>query len=176
MEIGMNTFLALGIYLLIGTVGGLIGMRIKLPGGIMVGAMLAVILFKVISHQDWSLPKHYNIVIQILVGVMVGASYNADIARAVNKVIGPVIVSTLVLVFTGVILALIFTKLNLLDVATSYLSTSPGALSSIFSLAVDANAHPPIVAAFHFFRVIFIILTAPLVLKILQIWMNKPLN
>ena len=58
-----------------------------------------------------------------------------------------------------------FTRLELLDMGTAYLGTSPGALSALVVLAFDSQAQPMLVVCFHFFRVVFIILTAPLIFK-----------
>ena len=71
----------------------------------------------------------------------------------------------MVLVATGALLAVIFTKLGILDMGTAYLGTSPGAMSALVVLALDNPGQPMLVVCFHFFRVIFVILTAPLIFK-----------
>jgi uncharacterized membrane protein AbrB (regulator of aidB expression) len=78
----------------------------------------------------------------------------------------PVIVSTLVLVGTGLLLALIFKKLGMLDMVTGYIGTSPGAMSAMIPLAVETEINPVLVVCFHFFRVVFVLLTAPSFLDI----------
>ncbi len=59
-----------------------------------------------------------------------------------------------------------------MDGTTAYLSTSPGAMSALISLAVESAGHPTVVMAFHFFRVVFIILTAPLIFQLLRFWLG----
>jgi len=83
---------------------------------------------------------------------------------------GPVIISTIVLVSVGLLLSLFVAKIWPLDIYTAYLGTSPGAMSALIPLADDSPANVAFVGAFHFFRVVFIILIAPLIYKLIQMW------
>ena len=171
----MNPIMVVVAYLALGTVGGLLGSRLKLPGGIMLGAMLAVLLFKIFAEKPWPIPKSYGLVVQILLGVMVGASYTSDIGRMFSRIILPIVASTLVLLAAGLLVCMVLVKVGILDIQTAYLSTSPGAMSVLVSLAVESQANPPVVLAFHFFRVVFIIVTAPLVFHLIQRWFPEVL-
>lgn len=153
------------IYLLVGTVGGLCGSRLKLPAGSLVGAMIAVMLFKLLVRTDWSIPREANFIFQVALGVMVGAAFQPSMLPMLKTVFVPILASTLTLVGTGLILTFVFIQLNIFDGPTAYLCTSPGAMSGIIVLALDSNANPPLVVSFHFFRVVFVLLTAPLILK-----------
>ena len=82
-----------------------------------------------------------------------------------KKIALPVIISCVVLVGAGVLMALIFTRLGMLDMGTAYLGTSPGAMSALIVMALDSGAQPMLVVCFHFVRVVFVILTAPLIFK-----------
>jgi uncharacterized protein len=166
----MNQFAGVGIYLLLGTVGGLLGSRVKITGGTILGAMLAVIIYKVLADKPWPIPKGYTLFVQILIGVMVGASYTPEIGRMLLKIAFPIIVSTLVLVIAGFLTSLLLAKMGVLDAPTAYLGTSPGAMSALISLAADSEAHPAVVAAFHFVRVVFILVTAPLMFYLMRVW------
>jgi uncharacterized membrane protein AbrB (regulator of aidB expression) len=77
-------------------------------------------------------------------------------------------ISCVVLLGSGVILAIVFTRLGLVDIGTAYLGTSPGAMSILTVLAFDSQAQPMLVVCFHFIRVVFVILTAPLIFKLLS--------
>lgn len=161
----MNYFISLPSLLLIGTLGGFIGAKFKIPGGVLVGALLAVICFKVLTRVDWGVPRSFSFVLQVFLGIMVGATFQMDMLKVMDKVLIPVITSTLFLVGTGLILALVITRMGLLDMGTAYLGTSPGAMSALIVLALDSNTNATVVSCFHFFRVVFIILTTPLIFK-----------
>jgi hypothetical protein len=128
-----------------------------------------VIIFKAFGHGDYTTPRMYIYIVQVLVGVMVGVGYSPEMAGVLGRLIVPVLTSTLVLVGAGLIMGLAVARMLALDPVTGYLATSPGAMSSLIALAAEVKAQPAVVAAFHFFRLVFILLTAPLLLKLVQL-------
>ena len=160
-------------YLVVGVIGGLVGMKIKLSGSVMICSMLAVIALKVYMKSDISLPGYLSLGVQIALGIMVGMGYSPELARLFAQLALPMLGSTLVLVFTGMFLAVIIAKLGLMNITDAYLSTSPGAMTALLSLSLDNSVNPGLVAAFHFIRLTFIVLTAPLAFHILQFFFNR---
>lgn len=163
----MNPYVSLCIYVAIGTLGGYVGEKLKIPAGTLVGAMLAVVFFKLLSQRDWSIPAGFGFPVQVLVGVTVGCTFHPEMLKTFTKVIIPLVSSTVILVGVGILLSILFARLGLMGMSTAYLSTSPGAMSAIVWLALDSHADAPVVVSFHFFRVVFVILTAPILLKLL---------
>jgi len=153
-------------------IGGLGGYKLKIPAGTLIGAMVAVIAFKLIVKSDWEMPKHFSFLIQVLLGLMVGASFNVSLLPVFQKILLPVVLSSIILVGTGFLTSIIFAKFGLLDIKTGYLGTSPGAMSVLIVLAMDSHMNVAIVTCFHLFRIIFVILTAPLILKFISIFKN----
>lgn len=164
----MNPNLGWLVYLFVGTLGGLFGARLKIPAGSLIGAMMAVIIFKLVVKSVWPIPKDVSFIFQVALGVMVGAAFQPAMLPHLKKLYIPILTSTVTLVGVGLILSIIFTRLQILDGTTAYLGTSPGAMSGILVLAFEGGANLPIVVSFHFFRVVFVLLTAPLVLKLLS--------
>jgi len=167
----MNVLASLALYGSIGLAGGFIGDRLKIPSGALIGAMLAVIAVKLILKSEWEIPKGYGFVLQVLVGIMVGASFHPSLLQTFYKIAIPVVISCIVLVGTGLIMSLIFTKLGVMDIGTSYLGTNPGAMTVLLVLAEESNVNAAVITAFHLFRVIFVVLTAPLIYKLLANWL-----
>ena len=163
----MNYLISLPIFLAIGTLGGYLGTKLKIPAGALIGSLLAVICFKLISRVDWNVPKTFTFVLQVFLGIMVGASFQTDMLKVMGRVFFPVITSTLLLVGTGLLLSMVFTRMGLLDMGTAYLATSPGAMSALLVVALDSGRDAAVITCFHFFRVVFIILTMPLIYKYL---------
>ena len=157
--------LHLVIYLGVGTLGGIMGMKLHIPAGAMIGAMAATILLKLTLSLTWNLPVQYNFVVQILLGVMLAATFQTSMLKVFAKMAVPIILSTLLLIMTGAISALIFAKFGLIDFPTAYISTSPGAMTSLVVLASEAEIDAPLVTCFHFFRLLLVIATAPFILK-----------
>ena len=163
----MNYLISLPIFLAIGTLGGYLGTKLKIPAGALIGSLLAVICFKLISRVDWNVPRMFTFVLQVFLGIMVGASFQPGMLKVMGRVFFPVITSTLLLVGTGLLLSMVFTRMGLLDMGTAYLATSPGAMSALLVVALDSGKDAAVITCFHFFRVVFIILTMPLIYKYL---------
>ncbi|MEE4602865.1 MAG: AbrB family transcriptional regulator [Desulfobacteraceae bacterium] len=161
----MSSSLGLFAYLGLGLVGGALGAKLKIPAGALIGAMLTIILFKMTMKMHWEIPKGFTFALQVFLGIMVGATFQPELLHVMKKIALPVIISCVVLVGAGILMAAVFAKLGLLDFGTAYLGTSPGAMSALIVMALDSGAQPMLVVCFHFFRVVFVILTAPLIFK-----------
>lgn len=163
----MNYLISLPIFLAVGTLGGYLGIKLKIPAGALIGSLLAVICFKLISRVDWYVPKTFTFVLQVFLGILVGASFQTDMLKVIGRVFFPVITSTLLLVGMGLLISMVFTRMGMLDMGTAYLATSPGAMSALLVVALDSGRDAAVITCFHFFRVVFIILTMPLIYKYL---------
>ncbi|MBN1827933.1 MAG: AbrB family transcriptional regulator [Deltaproteobacteria bacterium] len=166
----MDQITGWGVYILIGLVGGFIGSRLNVSGCVMIGAMTAVILFNLLGITNVALPRSFKFVVQVVVGTMIGAAFTPEMGRLILKNAVPIIGSTLVLVAAGIFISFVFAKFKVFDVTTAYLSTSPGAMTALVSLAADYGSPPPLVLAFHVFRVVFIIVTAPFIFDLIRRW------
>lgn len=164
----MSTYSGFGLYLCTGIAGGLIGAKVKLPGGIIVGAMVSVIICKLFMQAQWEMPDSVSFIIQVLVGVLVASTFHPAMLKILKLIAIPVILSSLVLICAGGFLAILISRLHLLDPATAYIATSPGAMTAMVPLSMEGGGNSLVVTCFHFFRLLFILLTAPWVLKTLS--------
>ena len=76
-------------------------------------------------------------VLQVFIGIMVGASFQPGMLQVMGRVFFPVITSTLLLVGTGLLLSMVFTRMGLLDMGTAYLATCLGAMSALLLDSFD---------------------------------------
>ncbi len=152
----------------LGLFGGFIGYKLKIPAGTLVGTLLMVITAKILLKSQWEIPKGYGFFLQVAAGVMVGASFHPSILQTLYKIFIPVVISCLVLVMTGIVMAVIFSKLGLLDISTGYMGTSPGAMTVLLAMSVDNPVSTSVITCFHLFRVVFVVVTAPLILKFIS--------
>ncbi len=76
-------------------------------------------------------------------------------------------VSGVGIVLVGVLFAVVIAKSGFLDFPTAFLGTSPGAMSAMILVGLEYGANGAIVGLFHFFRIIVVLLTVPLVMHFL---------
>jgi hypothetical protein len=164
----MNTYSGFGLYIIVGAIGGLIGAKLKIPAGVLIGSMLSVIFFKLFMQSQWEMPEGFNFITQVLVGVMVASTFHPDMVKALEAIALPVILSSLVLMCAGGILAFVISRFHLLDPVTAYIATSPGAMTAMIPMSIEGSANSVTVTCFHFFRLLFILITAPWILKALS--------
>ena len=169
----MSSITTVFSYLLLGTVGGLIGWRLKFSGGIIIGSMLAVIIFRLLVQKQVEIPFGIRFFIQVLIGFMVGTSFDPGILPQLKALIWPVCLSTLILMAGGLITTFILARMGVLDIPTAYIATSPGAMSTLIGLAIDRGANATLVVGFHFIRLTTINLTAPFIFALLAWWFKK---
>ena len=153
---------------LAGSCGALALWKLKVPSGIMMGAMIGVVIYKYYTKSEIEFPHGLNIAVQILIGISIGALFKVEMVHELKVLFLPVLFSCMALILAGLLFTLILIKFHILDVPTAYLSTSPGAMTAMIGLALDTKATLPVVMTFHFFRISFVIVTAPAILSLVR--------
>lgn len=162
----MSTLL---ILLCCGAAGGLLFQAFGLPGGAMIGAMLAVIIVKSLtSLPGITTPRSFEFVVYVCLGVIVGNMYRPEMLLVIRNTWPVLIFSTIVVLAAGMATALFVVRFGHLDPTSAYLATSPGGLNMIVGLASDMGPNAPIVLAYQMVRLYAIVLTIPIALKIIH--------
>jgi membrane AbrB-like protein len=147
--------------------GGYVGMKLKIPAGALIGALVATVAVRFIGAKAKEVPHIFGFVAQVLIGLIIGAGVTLDLLEHLSKCWVPLVISILGLVLIGLVFGLLIHKMGFLDFPTAYLGTSPGAMSAIVLLGVEYGANGAVVALFHFLRIIVVLITAPIVLYFL---------
>ena len=164
----MNGFVTVIVYFVVGTIGGLIGCKLKFPASTLIGACAAVIAFNLLWRQDIQLPKYFNTIAQILIGVMVGASFTPEVFKNIGHVAFMAFGTTLVLTISGLGLAAFFTWTGMADPATAFLATNPGGLSFLVPVSVEIGADTSVVFICHAVRLLAVLASTPILLIIIK--------
>ena len=161
-----NLFILLPIAL----VGGYIGLKLKIPAGGIIFSLIAVAGVKLLAKMETgTIPGFLNLIPQAVLGLILGTQFSSRVLEEISKVWGYMLISVLVLFVTGLILAAIYIKMNVFNAPTAYLSTSPGAITGVMFMALDQTAvDASLVAVFHLTRMCFILLTGPIILKLIE--------
>ena len=150
------------ILLLCGAAGGFIFEWFGLPGGAMTGAIIAVILLKSFSSlPQAAFPRPFQFCIYAGLGVLVGNMYRPEMLLAVRDTWPVLVISTLLVLVAGMLIAIFVVKFGNLDVTSAYLATSPGGLQAVVGMSSDLGTNAPAVLAFHLVRLYTVLLLAP---------------
>ena len=158
-----NLFILLSIAL----IAGYLGLKLKIPAGGIIFSLIAVGGVKLLSRMETGpIPGFLNLIPQAALGLFIGTQFTNRVLEEVSKMWGYIFISVLVLFVTGIILAVVYAKMNLLNPPTAYLSTSPGALTGMIFMSLDVKeVNAPVVAIFHLIRMSSLVLTGPIMLK-----------
>lgn len=160
---------SLPIVLVCGTAGGLLFTWLKLPGGAMVGSLVAVVLANSLADlPDFSLPEHFKTIVYIALGIVIGCMYKPGMLSVVRDTWPTLLISTSILLLAGFGSAVYVCRSGVLGPVGAYLATSPGGLNVLTGLAAEMGEGAPIVVVYQLVRLYAILLMAPFVGRWLQ--------
>ncbi len=151
--------------------GGILAKNLNIPGSVIIGAMLGVIVLKLFMAASPVLPKQWSFFIQIVVGATVGSRFSIDMLQQLKHYAVPILISALLLILMGSVMAVILTKFWGIDPGTAFISTSPGAMTAMTGMAGGLNVDLFLVLTFHITRVILVILLAPAIMRISRLFL-----
>jgi uncharacterized protein len=153
--------------LIIAGIGGYIGVKLKVPAGALIGAMIFVAIYNIKTSQGY-IPKDFKLIAQIVVGAMLGLNFNMEAILSLRKLILPSIVLVLGLTIFSLLLGLLIYKITGLDLVTALFSSSPGGLTDMSLLSEAYGAQTHIVALMHLIRLTTVITIFPIIIKFLK--------
>ena len=154
----MTTFLLL---IACGIVGGLLFFFLHIPGGAMLGAVVAVLAVKMLGHVETDTPHLFQLGAQIAIGVMVGNMMTGGTLLEIRAMAPLMFGSTALLVVAGALGAWFIFRSAGLDAGSAILATSPGGLDTVAIIAAGTRADMSFIMALQTLRLFTILLTGP---------------
>jgi uncharacterized protein len=158
----------LAVLIVSATVGAIVAYRLRLPGGLLVGAMAVSGVLHATGLVQVNLPLPLAIVAFVVMGSIIGARFvGTDIwlLRRLTMVgLGALAVGTAVASVFAVAAALMLS----LPVGDVVMAFAPGALEAMTTLAFALNLDPAYVGTHHIARLIFVSLVVPVVVPIIR--------
>jgi len=150
-----------------GIVGGFLAVKLSVPGGAIVGAMIGSGIFTLMSASKIAIPAPINFTIQVALGIMIGTSMNRELLKVGTKIVPIAIAGSVVFIGVGVLIALVVYQLGLLDFTTALLGFTPGAMSSVLGLAISMEAKLALVATIQIIRLIMLVIFIPIIVRLI---------
>ncbi|HWP51210.1 MAG TPA: AbrB family transcriptional regulator [Clostridia bacterium] len=149
--------------LLVGTLGGFIFFKLKVPAGMLVGAIFAVSALSVATPYAL-MPMSAKVAAQIITGAYIGSTISKSDILHLPRIIGPYLVVMITFFMLNVISGLLIHLLSPLDLLTSLLCALPGGISDTPLIAMDMGADAAKVAVLQFVRMVFGLGALPLLI------------
>lgn len=158
--------------LFVAVLGGLIGLRLRIPAGALIGSIVASALYNILSSKGY-IPYNFRLVAQMVVGGYIGLSFSRNSLFQIKSSILPLLLMVVGMFAFSILMGLFLHKVAGIDLATAMLGTAPGGIAEMSILADSYGADVSIVASMHLIRIVSIVIFLPPVIrKVLMLLLN----
>ena len=148
------------IALLISTIGGLLFKFLKFPAGLLVGGIVAVSIFNILSGSVIA-PPYLTIILQIVSGTLIGSSFTKKDILDIRSLLFPAILLIGGMVVTNLLVGSIIALVSPLDLLSSLMGTIPGGVTESVIMADQLGADVASVALMQLSRLLLSLLIFP---------------
>lgn len=155
------------VLLATGLVGAALAKRVKMPGGSLLGAMLATGAVSLAASDSQPLPEIFRSAALLLLGIYIGSSMQRERLMRMRHVLPAALTTILIFIAVGTGLGWVLHRHFAPDISlvTALLGTMPGGASGLTAVAYDFGAEPRLVASLHMVRLMIVFGLLPLVLR-----------
>ncbi len=147
-------------------VGGLLAQHWRVPGGVMMGSMLAVAAYALLVGAEPTLvPDPLLTGAQIVLGATLGLGFTMGTVRQIQAMLLPSLLTLILLLLLSFGLGMVLAWLAGIDLATGLFSMAPGGMNYIAATAQATGANGGVVAVIHLIRIIMTIVLMPLMIS-----------
>lgn len=144
--------------------GGYLLQKLRIPGGMMLGSVLAVALLN-INTTMVSIPPEFRFAAQCITGAYIGMTVKKENFHRMKDLVRPIFVLLAGLLITNILVGILIYLVSPLDLLTSFMSGIPGGISDTPLIAADLGADATKVTVLQFVRLISGIGMIPLLVK-----------
>ena len=142
--------------------------KIKIPAALMSGTLFASGLLQMTDVASYKLPDASIDFCLLILGASVGCRFAEKTVKEIANNSLHSLVATTILVLLGLVAAYVATFFVDTNILTLILSFSPGGIYEVAVIAIAFDLDPDFVAFHHIIRLLFILFTVPIILKILS--------
>lgn len=164
----MNSYLLLAVTLVLSLLVGQGFMKLRLPGGLLVGVMLVFSVMQVLTGSLWA-PPGTKEVAQMIAGSFIGASLSIADLKRLPRLWKAFVTIISGLIILNILIGFVLTQVSDLSLVTALFASIPGGMGTIPIISEEYGADPIIVTVMQFVRMVMGIGVFPsLVVKLNQ--------
>lgn len=141
--------------------------KIRFPTAFLLGPMIATIGLHLSGYAGPALPQELVNLSQLLIGGYLGLMLKPEKLENKLKLTLLAILSGVLLILCAVGLSVLLTRLHAVPLSTSLLGLAPGGMDQMGIIAQEVGADLTFVVCYQLFRMLFIFLAVPPVLKLI---------
>ena len=142
--------------------------KIRIPAALLSGTLFASGLLQITDIASYKLPDETVNFCLLILGASVGCRFAEKTVKEIANNSLHSIVATTILVVLGLVAAYVATFFVETNILTLILSFSPGGIYEVAVIAIAFDLDPDFVAFHHIIRLLFILFTVPIFLRVLE--------
>ena len=142
--------------------------KIRIPAALLSGTLFASGLLQITDIASYKLPDETVNFCLLILGSSVGCRFAEKTVKEIANNSLHSIVATTILVALGLVAAYLATFFVETNILTLILSFSPGGIYEVAVIAIAFDLDPDFVAFHHIIRLLFILFTVPVFLRVLE--------
>jgi uncharacterized protein len=163
----MPLFLQLILTLVIAALGGWVGLKLRIPAGTLLGALLFTVLYNLIFEQAY-VPRDFRPWLQMLAGILIGSSIQRRDVRELKHLVIPCVIMIVNMIILNLVFGYLVYRFSTLDLITSLLATAPGGMTDMSLIAAELGGEMIPVTVLHLVRLLVILALLPLIFSRLR--------
>lgn len=140
--------------------GGIAFLLLKIPGSLMVGAMLATLFFNICTGAGY-LPSGTSTLVQFLLGTYIGTMLHREDLKKLKVLRAPALILLLGMTGYAILTGYLFHLAAGCDILTAMYVTAPGGMVEVCLFAGETGGNTSLIAAFHTLRTAILYLAIP---------------
>ncbi len=147
----MENFL---LTMIVGLMVGYIFLRFKIPGGMMVGSIIAISILNITTGRGY-VPPMGKIFAQIIAGAFIAIGLERSDLKRLKNIFKPALTLVTGMLILNIISGFLIYLVSPLDLTTSLMSAVPGGMSDVPIISEEMGADSSKVAVMQFIRLLF---------------------
>lgn len=149
---------------MVAVIGAFIATKLKWPAAPMIGALLGVSLFNVVT-QVAVIPVEFKILTQMIAGIFIGCRISRSDLLQLKKMMKSIVIVLFILMGCCLLMGYGIYLISDVNLPTGLLATAPGGLVDITLISEDLGANSATVSVFQITRLFSVLSLCPLLLK-----------
>ncbi len=152
--------------LLVASIGGLIILKFKFPAGALIGALIAVSIYNIITFKA-IMPLEIRVFTQIISGIFIGTRIKKKDMMILRQSFKPAFLSIVLLFIACITIGIIIHLTTNYSLSTTLFATAPGGLLNTTLMSYEMNANTAVVSVLQVTRLVTVIGIFPILLNLL---------
>lgn len=142
-----------------------VAVRIHLPTPYLLGPLLGTAFLVLSGVPSLKAPHFFSVLSQLCIGAYIGTNMRVDSIKNWKKLFPFSFLGSIALIIFSLVVGILLNYVHHLTLIDSFLCTAPGGMAEMSLTALILKGNVSLVSAYQLFRVIFILLVMPPLLK-----------